>query len=226
MRAIGYRRVSDVSQVDGSSLAGQAAALCAYADAKGWSIEIREEAGGHASGKTTAGRDALNHALAQLDAGTYDALIVSKLDRLARNTLDGLDILRRAMANHWTVVVLDLNIDTSTPVGEAMVTVLWAFATYERRVILERTTAGRDAARKAGKHLGRHSQVPDTTMRRIVALRAKHTPLQAIADALNADGSRSPAGKRWNTGTVSRVARSVTAQRLSTEQFTTLNRRG
>jgi DNA invertase Pin-like site-specific DNA recombinase len=203
-----------VSQVDNHSLAGQAATLAAYADGKGWSIEIREESGGAASGKTVIGRDVLNATLDELDAGAYDALIVTRLDRLARNTLDGLDILRRATANGWTVVVLDLNIDTSTPVGEAMVTVLWAFATYERRVILERTASGRERARIARKHLGRHSTVSPSTLARIVSERASGALLRTIADGLNRDGLTSPAGRPWNTGTVSRVARSVTAQRL------------
>lgn len=213
-RAVGYRRVSDVSQVDNHSLAGQAEILARYADSRGWDIEIREEAGGYGSGKTTVGRDVLLATLDELDAGQHDALIVTKLDRLARDTLDGLDILRRATANGWAVVVLDLAIDTSTPVGEAMVTVLWAFATYERRVILERTTTGRQRAREAGTHLGRRSLVPAPVQLYIARQRASGTPLRAIVDKLNADGTPSATGRAWTTGTVSRVARSVTARRL------------
>lgn len=215
MRAIGYRRVSDVSQVGNHSLAGQSALITAYADSKGWQVEIREEPGGHASGKTTLGRDVLNATLDELDAGEHDALIVTRLDRLARNTLDGLDILRRATSHGWTVAVLDLSIDTSTAVGEAMVTVLWAFATYERRTILERTAAGRERARTAGKHLGRHSKVPDEVTLRIFAERADGRKLSDIATGLNADGITSATGRPWNTGTVARVARSVTANRLA-----------
>ena len=214
IRAIGYRRVSDVSQVDGSSLAGQAAQLCAYADQRGWQIEIREEEGGHGSGKSVVGREALLATLAELDAGEHDALIVTKLDRLARNTFDGLSIMRRAMDNGWTIVILDLSVDTSTPVGEAMVTVLWAFATYERRVILERTAAGRKAAQLAHKHLGRHSGVEPATLARIVSERDNGALLRTIADGLNRDGLTSATGRPWNTGTVARVARSVTADRL------------
>lgn len=216
MRAIGYRRVSDISQVDNHSLAGQAAQLCAYADQRGWAIEIREESGGHGSGRTMVGRDVLLATLTELDAGQHDALIVTKLDRLARNTLDGLDIMRRAMANGWTIVILDLSVDTSTPVGEAMVTVLWAFATYERRIILERTRNGRQAAQLAGKHLGRASAVDPTTIARIVSERANGALLRTIADGLNADGLTSATGRPWNTGTVARVANSVTAGRLRT----------
>lgn len=214
-RAVGYRRVSDVSQVDNHSLAGQAAQLTQYADARGWDIEIREEPGGASSGKTTVGRDVLLATLDELDAGQHDVLIVTKLDRLARDTLDGLAILRRATANGWAVVVLDLAIDTSTPVGEAMVTVLWAFATYERRVILERTAAGRQRAREAGMHLGRHSLVPESVQLAIVRQRASGASLRAIADQLNADGITSATGRPWNTATVSRVARSVSARRLA-----------
>lgn len=215
MRAIGYRRVSDVSQVGNFSLSGQGETLTTYALSRGWQIELRQETGGAASGKTTIGRDVLNATLDELDAGEHDALIVTRLDRLARNTLDGLDILRRAMANHWAVVVLDLNIDTSTPVGEAMVTVLWAFATYERRVILERTSTGRDRARVSGKHLGRYSAVPDDVTMRIFRERAAGAKLRTIADGLNRDGLVSATGRPWNTGTVARVAKSVTAQRLN-----------
>jgi DNA invertase Pin-like site-specific DNA recombinase len=215
VRAIGYRRVSDVSQVDNSSLAGQGETLTTYALSRGWQIELRQEQGGAASGKTLQGRDVLNATLDELDRGEHDALIVAKLDRLARNTLDGLDILRRATANGWTVVILDLNIDTSTPVGEAMVSVLWAFATMERRIILERTAAGRKRAKDAGKHLGMHTAVSDDDMRKIVNLRAEGKKLREIVQILNVAGSKSPTGKPWNTGTVSRVQHSVTARRLA-----------
>lgn len=214
-RAIGYRRVSDISQVGNHSLAGQSALITAYAASKGWDIDIREEDGGHASGKSTAGRDVLMRTLDELDAGQHDALIVTRLDRLARNTLDGLDILRRATSHGWTVVVLDLSIDTSSAVGEAMVTVLWAFATYERRVILERTHNGRERARQAGKHLGKRSAVPDDIVSRIASERAAGATLALICAGLNRDGIPSATGRPWNTGTVSRVARSVTARRLS-----------
>ena len=216
MRAIGYRRVSDASQVDNHSLAGQSALIFAYADSKGWEVQIREETGGHASGKTTLGRDTLMATLDELDAGEHDALIVTKLDRLARNTLDGLGILARAQRNGWTVVVLDLAIDTSSAIGEAMVTVLLAFAQYERRVILDRTQQGRERARAAGTHLGRRSTVPDDVTMRIFREREQGSTLATIAQNLNADGVPSASGRPWNTGTVSRVARSVTARRLAT----------
>lgn len=214
-RAIGYRRVSDLSQVENHSLEAQRQQLISAANQRGWSIEIREEQGGNASGKATTDRAVLLRTLDELDAGHHDALIVTKLDRLSRNTLDGLSILKRAAANGWTVVVLDLNVDTSTAVGEAMVTVLWAFATYERRQILERTSQGREQAREQGKHLGRRSKIPPATLTLINLHRANGATLQQTADQLNADGYTSPTGRPWNTATVSRAHRSVTARRVT-----------
>lgn len=217
-RAIGYRRVSDVSQVQNHSLGHQTELLTAAASARGWEIEIREESGGAGSGKSVDDRAVLISTLDELDAGQHDALIVTKLDRLARDTFDGLKILKRATANGWAVVVLDLNVDTSTAVGEAMVTVLWAFATYERRVILERTRMGRERARAAGKHLGLHTKIPDDVLVRISRERAAGRTLAQVAAELNADGITGATGRRWNTGTVSRAARSVTALRLTKEE--------
>jgi DNA invertase Pin-like site-specific DNA recombinase len=216
-RSIGYRRVSDRSQVANHSLPYQAELLSSTAAFKGWDIEIREEAGGWASGKNTTGRPVLMKTMDELDAGVYDALIVTRLDRLSRNTFDGLKILKRAVENGWDVVILDLNVDTSTPVGKAMVTVLWAFATYEREMILERTSMGRERARVAGKHLGKRTAIPDDVLLEIWTARSADppVPLKTVAGTLNDRGILSPAGRPWNTGTVSRAARSVTAQRLA-----------
>ena len=215
IRAIGYRRVSDVSQVQNHSLGYQTQVLASAANARGWDIEIREEKGGAGSGKDTGGLSVLTQTLADLDAGRADALIVTRLDRLARNTGDGLAILDRAKANGWAAVILDLSIDTSTPVGKAIVTVLWAWATYERELILERTQMGRERARAAGKHLGMPTKIPDDVLLRITGERAAGRTLEQVAAGLNTDGLRGATGRPWNTGTVSRAARSVTAQRLT-----------
>ena len=215
IRAIGYRRVSDPSQVQNHSLGHQTDLLVAAADERGWNLEIREEKGGAGSGKNIGDRPVLGAILADLDAGRADALIVTRLDRLSRNTFHGLGIVDRARVNDWDIVVLDLNVDTSTPIGYATATMLWLFATLERDMILERTQMGRERARAAGKHLGMPTKIPDDVLLRITGERAAGRTLEQVAAGLNTDGLRGATGRPWNTGTVSRAARSVTAQRLT-----------
>lgn len=60
------------------------------------------------------------YALALLASGDADTLVVSKLDRACRSVLDGSDLIRRADAEEWSFVCLDLGLDTSTPMGRAM----------------------------------------------------------------------------------------------------------
>jgi len=103
-----------------------------------------------------AKRPGLASALEQLDADQADTLVVSKLDRLSRSLLDFAALVERSRRNGWTLVALDLAVDTTTPSGEMLANVLAAFAQFERRLIGQRTKEGvrREAQR-------RHAQRPD-----------------------------------------------------------------
>lgn len=99
-----------------------------------------------------AKRPQLERCLAALVHG--DALVVWKLDRLARSLRDLLNILERLHSIGAGIRSLTEPIDTSTPAGMLMVQVLGAVAQFERSIIRERVMAGQRAARAAGKRWG------------------------------------------------------------------------
>lgn len=91
-----------------------------------------------------------------------DIIYVWKLDRLARNALDLYETVKFIEGKGATLVVLTMpGMDTSTPVGKAMFGMLAIFAEFERAIAYERTMAGLEAARKAGKKGGRKSRLAD-----------------------------------------------------------------
>ena len=115
--ALLYARVSTQMQVnDGMSMEAQEKTLRNAAEFAGFSsVEVLLEEG--RSGKSITGRPVLRDALTRLDNGTAQALIVTRIDRLARSTTDFLSIVDRAAKNNWRLVLLDLNLDTSTYQG-------------------------------------------------------------------------------------------------------------
>jgi DNA invertase Pin-like site-specific DNA recombinase len=136
----GYARVS----TDGQTLDAQREAL----QAAGAEKVFQETASG-----TKTDRRQLARVLAALNAG--DVLIVTRLDRLARSTLDLLNTLDtiakagagfRSLADAWA--------DTTTPHGRLMLTILGGLAEFERELIKSRTGEGRARAKARGVKMG------------------------------------------------------------------------
>lgn len=119
---------------------------------------------------TLARRPRLDALLDRLDEG--DEVVVWKLDRLGRNTRNVLDLIATIKAKGATFRSLTEGISTSGPMGEAMLTIITAFAQLERDTIVERTRAGLDAARAKGKVGGRPPKVDAKTLERIRKLLA------------------------------------------------------
>lgn len=146
-----------------------------------------------------------------------DGIVVAKLDRLSRSVVDFAGVLERARARQWSLVAIDLGVDTSTATGEMVANVMMAVAQWERRVIGERTSAAMQAAKRQGKHMGRHSALPEETGARLLELRRTRT-LAATADALNAEGYVTAMGTPWDEHKVCktqhRLARDETARTL------------
>jgi DNA invertase Pin-like site-specific DNA recombinase len=144
MAVLGYARVSS----EGQSLETQLEQL-KQADAdKIYSEKI--------SGAKANNRKELARALKGLGPG--DVLLVTRLDRLARSTLDLLTILDGiAKAGAGFKSLADTWADTTTAHGRLILTVLGGLAEFERELIKARTTEGRKRARARGVHLGRPS---------------------------------------------------------------------
>lgn len=210
-RAIGYLRVSTSEQTDsGAGLAAQRSALQAEADRRGWDITFAEDAGYSAK---DLNRPALTAALVELDAHRADVLMVAKLDRLSRSVHDFTGIVARASKRQWSVVCLDLGIDTTSPTGNLMANIVASTAEYERQLIGQRTKDALAAKRAAGVRLGRPQSLPLDVVRRVVEERQAGRSFRAIAAGLDAD--RVPTargGGVWHASTVRAVAESQAAQ--------------
>jgi DNA invertase Pin-like site-specific DNA recombinase len=84
-----------------------------------------------------------------------DVVVACKFDRIARSTQHLLNIVERLTAKGVALKVLNIHLDTSTPTGMLMLTMLGAIATFEREMMLERQADGIAKAKEAGKYLGR-----------------------------------------------------------------------
>ena len=106
MRVCGYTRVSTSEQAQsGAGLEAQEAAIRAEAERRGWElVQVFEDAG--ASGKSLNGRPGLSEAIAAVERGEAEGLVVSKLDRLSRSLLDFAGLMERARKRGWSLVAL------------------------------------------------------------------------------------------------------------------------
>jgi DNA invertase Pin-like site-specific DNA recombinase len=105
------------------------------------------------SGTVADSRAELQNCLKWVREG--DQLVVTKLDRLARSTRDLLNIGKELEERKVSLVVLDQNIDTSTPTGKLMFTVLGAIAEFENEIRKDRQVAGIAHAKTKGTKFGR-----------------------------------------------------------------------
>jgi DNA invertase Pin-like site-specific DNA recombinase len=211
VKAIGYVRVSTDEQFSsGAGIDAQRALIEAEAARRGWDLTIVGERAGASS--ATLEREGLQQVMRQLDKGEADVLIVAKLDRLSRSVIQGAVVMERAKAKKWKLIALDFGLDTTTPAGEMVATVVLSMAQYERRLIGERTKAALAAKKAAGVVLGRPQTLSPAIVDRIKAARAAGDTLTAIADALTADRvPTAQGGARWYPSTIAAVLRSRAA---------------
>lgn len=211
--ALLYARVSTQMQVnDGMSLGAQERDLYRAAELAGFTeIELLREEG--RSGKSIEGRPVLKKALERLDSGDAAALFVTRIDRLARSTQDFLSIVDRASKNDWRIVMLDLNLDTSTSGGRFVVTIMSALAEMERGIIAERQKDVHKDRRERGKtwgvDLGPKTKVSVDTRKLIADYRAKGMSYTKIAERLNKDGVSTVHGGKWFAATVHKLVNNL-----------------
>jgi DNA invertase Pin-like site-specific DNA recombinase len=113
-----------------------------------------------------------------------DVLVVTKLDRLARSVADLMRIIQALERKGAGLRVLNLGMDTSTPTGKLMLTVLGGIAQFEREMMLERQREGVARAKIAGKYKGR-KPTPDAIKQEVVRLAGERMTKTAIAGQLN-----------------------------------------
>lgn len=120
---------------------------------RGWHLHGVYDDTGHSGAKTS--RPALDSMMNDARKGRFDVLLIWKLDRLGRSTIDLHNNAEHLRACNVDICCYTQPIDTTTPMGKFMFTVLAGVAELERENIVERIHAGLDTARRKGKQLGR-----------------------------------------------------------------------
>jgi site-specific DNA recombinase len=184
-------------------------------------VEMFVEVG---SGSTMDKRPEFQKAIAMMTCGEADGIIAIKLDRIGRNTRDILALVEDVLQPlDKALIVLDGNIDTSTPSGRLCLTMLAALAQMERETILERTKRGREVKHKAGGYaygapqIGQKAEsgalVVDEAEQAIIEVIRKHRRAgkspQAIADYLNENSFPTKRGGKWQHTTVRNVIKRI-----------------
>src|SRR5215471_16944520 len=156
-RAALYMRVS--TKGHGQTTETQAVALRDYAAHRGFEIvqEYRDEGVSGAKDR----RPALDRLMKDARARKFDVVVVARFDRFARSVSHLLRALEEF--NHLGIDFVSLSeaVDTATPMGKMIFTVLGAVAELERNIIKERIHAGLHRARREGKQLGRRRVIVD-----------------------------------------------------------------
>src|ERR1700731_2740131 len=178
MRVAIYARVSTAN--NGQDPTMQTRELQEYAERRGWKVAGEYVDIGISGTKET--RPELDRLMADAHRRRFDAVVVWKFDRFARSVSHLLRALETFRAQGIEFVSFSEQLDTSTPAGKMVFTVLGAVAELERSLIVERVRAGIKNARAKGKRLGRPRRVLDTP--RIAALRASGLGWRAIAKQL------------------------------------------
>lgn len=212
-----YTRVSSAGQADNTSLDMQKEKCMAFCTINDYEvIEVVEEV---MSGKNVDDREGLKRILDDVNNGDADGLVVLRLDRLARHTLGVLQIAEEFLKNGKTLAIVELSIDTSTPAGKMVLTMMAAVAEMERACIRQRCADGRAAKKAAGGRIGGRApygfqvendqlvEVPEqqSTIEEMKRLRGSGMAYGKIADALNERGIAAQTGKRWYATSVSNV---------------------
>lgn len=135
----GYTRVSSRGQLDNHSLEQQAQEiLCRYEGAKIY----KEQFTG-----TTTHRPILEALISSVQA--HDVIVVTKLDRLARTTTEGIELIQELFNREVSVHVLNVGLLENTTMGKFFLTTLLAVAELERNMIIERTQNGKAIAKQS-----------------------------------------------------------------------------
>jgi DNA invertase Pin-like site-specific DNA recombinase len=210
-KMLGYVRVSTEEQAgSGLGLDAQRSAIQVECARRGWTlVAMIEDAG--VSAKTMS-RPGMMRALELLARGDAGGMIVAKLDRATRSTIDAANLLALSKREGWKLVALDLGLDPTTPAGELVATIMAAVAQWERRAIGVRTREALAVKRAQGVRLGRPMVLGADITARLVAAHKAGAGWSEIARTLNSEGiPTAHGGSQWHPSTVRAVVLAHTA---------------
>jgi site-specific DNA recombinase len=223
MRAVGYIRVSTEEQSrDGISLEMQAAKIRAYSDLNDLELtEIIQDAG--ISGKSIKARPGIQEVLSMVRSRRIDAVIVYKLDRLARNTIETLEMAKGMDKAGCALHSICEKLDTQSALGRFFFTLTASLAEMERGIISERTAAALAQKRVNGEKTGgdcpygynsvggklTENESEQRVISRIRELREAGYTLRRIVSALEGEGFRTRKGTAFGKTQVERILKAA-----------------
>ena len=205
-RVVGYVSIPKTDS-DRDALDAQASAIEELCSRRGWELlhVVRDVENGHPKGLERPG---LQYALDRVAQGEASCLIVSELERLSRSAADLGQIVEWLVEHECRLVAIDVKLDTGSSAGQLTARTLVSVGQWEGRRIGEQTRKGLAAARARRGKTGRPAveDVPHLK-RRIADMREEGMTLQAIADALNAEGVPTlRGGSEWRPSSVQAAA--------------------
>lgn len=217
MKVIGYVRVSTEDQAaHGVSLDAQRTKLEQYASLFDHElVDVIVDAGVSAK---SLNREGLSSALARLDAGEAEGLLVAKLDRLTRSVKDLGSLLDDYFRARFSLLSVADQIDTSTAAGRLVLNVLASVSEWEREAIGERTSAALRHKQAQGEHIGgvplgfdvidnilQENEEEMATLDRVDELLAEGYTLRRVAAILTEEGYQTKRGGKWHPQTIKRL---------------------
>jgi DNA invertase Pin-like site-specific DNA recombinase/peptidoglycan hydrolase-like protein with peptidoglycan-binding domain len=205
-RVVGYVSIPKTDS-DRDALDAQASAIEELCRKRGWELlhVVRDVENGHPKGLERPG---LQYALDRVAQGEASCLIVSELERLSRSAADLGQIVEWLVERDRRLVAIDVKLDTGSSAGQLTARTLVSVGQWEGRRIGEQTRKGLAAARARRGKTGRPAveDVPHLKQR-IAGMREEGMTLQAIADALNAEGVPTlRGGSEWRPSSVQAAA--------------------
>jgi site-specific DNA recombinase len=221
--AVGYIRVSTDEQArEGVSLDMQITKIRQYCDLSNLTlIAIYGDPG--ISGKRAANRPGLQAVLTLASRNLIDHVVVYKLDRLARNTIETLEMIEAMDGQSVSLHSISEKLDTRSAIGRFVIRTLASLAEMERDQISERTTAALETKRANGERIG--GQPPygwtvvngelvrnDTEqhiLSRVNDLRSAGLSTRKIVDTLRAEGAVTRKGTPFTQTQICRILRAA-----------------
>jgi DNA invertase Pin-like site-specific DNA recombinase len=188
LRAASYTRVSTPDQSVGMQLAD----LRTYCVQRGYTV-VREYSDTGISGAKER-RPQLDALMADARKRKFDVLLVWRFDRFARSTKHLITALEELRHLGIEFISYQENIDTSSPLGKAMFTIVAAVAELERNIIVERIKGGLRRAKALGKHIGRPALLNCEHVDAVRRMRQEGKSYQTIARTLGVSKS---AAHKW-----------------------------
>jgi len=221
---VGYIRVSTTGQAEeGYSLEAQRKKIAAYCDLHDMDLtEIIADEG--LSGKSISGRPGIQRVLDLVKCGKVHHVVILKLDRLARNVKEAVEISDMLQKKGVALHSISEKLDTGSAAGLLFYNILSAMAQWEREVIAERTRTALEVKKGKGERVSRFAPYgfsfgadgnleinaeEQSVIGKIIELKSQGYTVRGMVEYLEAHGYHNRAGKNFGVGEIWKLAKAA-----------------